>query len=81
MPISYETNDKTRLFQIPKIIDGAVTLTAGDRERDTTIENSGILIAPEIIAPRPTRAVLRAFGRNWNFAGRSAEICKLIGGL
>ena len=44
VPITYETKDKTRLFQIPKIIDGAVTPIAGkDRERDTTIENSRIL--------------------------------------
>ena len=44
VPITYETRDKTRLFQIPKIIDGAVTPIAGkDRERDTMIEQFGIL--------------------------------------
>ena len=44
VPITYETKDKTRLFQIPKIIDGAVTPIAGkDREKDTMIANSRIL--------------------------------------
>src|SRR5690606_10556346 len=40
-PIIYETQDKTRIFQIPKVIDGAVTPIPGkDREVDTVITNS-----------------------------------------
>jgi hypothetical protein len=78
VPITYETKDRTRLFQIPQIIDGAVTPIAGkDREEDTKIANSQYWIAPEIIVAKADKIRLRAFGRNWNFAGRSAEICKL----
>lgn len=77
-PISYEVRDRTRLFQIPKIIDGAVTPVPGeDAEGDTRITNSQYWIAPEIIVAKSERSKMRAFGRNWNFAGRSAEICKL----
>lgn len=77
-PITYETQDRTRIFQIPKIIDGAVTPIRGkDRENDTVISNSEYWIAPEIIVAKSDRSRMRAFGRNWNFAGRSAEICKL----
>ena len=44
VPITYETRDKTRIFQIPKIIDGAVTPIPGkDREKDTVITQLGIL--------------------------------------
>ena len=78
VPISYETNGKTRVFQIPKIIDGAVTPIRGnDRDNDTVISNSEYWIAQDIIVARSDKSRLRAFGRNWNFAGRSAEICKL----
>lgn len=77
-PITYEVKDRTRIFQIPKIIDGAVTPIPGkDGEDDTVITNSQYWIAPEIIVAKSDKSRMRAFGRNWNFAGRSAEICKL----
>ncbi len=77
-PITYEVQDKTRVFQIPKIIDGAVTPIPGkSSEGDTVISNSQYWIAPEIIVAKSDKSRMRAFGRNWNFAGRSAEICKL----
>ncbi|EKF17527.1 DUF1326 domain-containing protein [Nitratireductor pacificus] len=77
-PVSYETEGKTRIFQIPKIIDGAITPIAGkDGEGDTVISNSQYWIAPEITVARSEKSRMRAFGRNWNFAGRSAEICPL----
>ena len=31
----------------------------------------------DIIVARADRSRFRLFGRNWNFEGRSAEICKL----
>lgn len=34
-------------------------------------------IAPEIVVAKSDKSRMRVFGRNWNFAGRSAEICKL----
>ncbi len=43
----------------------------------TVITNSQYWIAPEITVAKSDRSKMRAFGRNWNFAGRSAEICKL----
>ena len=77
-PITYETQDKTRIFRIPDIIDGAVTPVRGkDRENDTVISNSEYWLAPDITVARADRSHFRAFGRDWNFAGRSAEICKL----
>ena len=78
VPITYEVRDRTRVFNIPGIIDGAVSPIRGkDREKDTVITNSEYWIAPEIVVARSDRSRMRAFGRNWSFAGRSAEICKL----
>jgi hypothetical protein len=78
VPIDYEVRDKTRLFSIPGVIDGAVSpIRGGDRENHTVITNSAYWIAPEIVVARADRSRMRAFGRNWNFVGRSAEICKL----
>ena len=48
--------------------------TAGE---DTVIKNSQYWIAEEIIVARSNRSRFRAFGRNWNFEGLSAEVCKL----
>ncbi|MBN9071169.1 MAG: DUF1326 domain-containing protein [Rhizobiales bacterium] len=77
-PITYEVRDATRLFQIPKIIEGAITPVPGKEKDDhTKIVNSQYWIAPEIIVAKSEKSRMRAFGRNWNFAGRSAEICKL----
>lgn len=77
-PITYEVRERTRLFQIPKIIEGAVTPIPGKSpEADTVISNSQYWIAPEITVAKAEKSRMRAFGRNWNFAGRSAEICKL----
>ena len=77
-PITYEVRERTRLFQIPRIIEGAVTPVPGKSpEADTVISNSQYWIAPEITVAKAEKSRMRAFGRNWNFAGRSAEICKL----
>jgi hypothetical protein len=77
-PITYEVRERTRLFQIPRVIEGAVTPIPGKSpEADTVISNSQYWIAPEITVAKAEKSRMRAFGRNWNFAGRSAEICKL----
>lgn len=77
-PITYEVRDQTRIFQIPKLIDGAVTPVAGEKSNENVvISNSQYWIAPEITVCKSEKSKLRAFGRNWNFAGRSAELCRL----
>lgn len=77
-PISYDVDGKTRIFKIPGIVDGAVTPVAGNgRGDDVVISNSQYWIAPDITVCKADRSKVRAFGRNWNFAGRSAELCRL----
>lgn len=77
-PIHYDVDGDTRKFKIPKIIDGVVSPIPGAKGGDhTVISNSQYWIAPEIIVAKSEKSKLRAFGRNWDFAGRSAEICEL----
>jgi hypothetical protein len=77
-PIVYRTEGETRVFSVEKIIDGAVTPIAGKKkDHPVVIRNSEYWIAPDITVARADKSRVRAFGRNWNFAGRSAEICRL----
>lgn len=77
-PITYERQGATRVIKVPKMIDGAISpVASADRDRPVTITNSQYWIAPEIIVAQADRSRMRAYGRNWDFAGRSAEICRL----
>ncbi|MGP0089005.1 MAG: DUF1326 domain-containing protein [Xanthobacteraceae bacterium] len=78
IPISYEVHGNTRLVQMERIVDGALTPIPGkENGENVTIRNSEYWIAPNITVARADKSRFRAFGRNWNFAGRSAEICQL----
>jgi hypothetical protein len=77
-PILYETDGATRRVRVDNIIDGAITPIPGrGKEGTVTISNSEYWIAPDITVATADRSRFRAFGRNWDFAGRSAEICQL----
>jgi hypothetical protein len=76
--ITYETEGATRIFRVGKIIDGAVTpITGNDKREPVVIRNSEYWIAPDITVAKADKSRVRAFGRNWNFAGRSAEVCAI----
>jgi hypothetical protein len=76
--IKYDVAGETRIFSIDKIVDGVVTPIPGkDKEHPVVIRNSEYWVARDIVVARAEKSRVRAFGRNWDFAGRSAEICKL----
>ncbi len=78
VPISYRTQGQTRLVTIDKIVDGAITPVPGKAKvQNVTIRNSGYWIAPDVTIAKADKSRFRAFGRNWNFTGRSAEICQI----
>jgi hypothetical protein len=77
VPITYEVQGETRIVKVEKIIDGAITPVKGKDRGNVVIRNSEYWIAPDIIVAQADRSRFRLFGRNWNFAGRSAEICRL----
>lgn len=76
--VRYEIDGATRRFTIPKIIDGEIAPVAGkEAGQHTTIENSQYWIGPQIIVAQAIKSRFRGHGRNWDFKGRSAEICTL----
>jgi hypothetical protein len=77
VPIVYELQGDTRIVKIEKIVDGAITPVRGKDKGHVVIHNSEYWIAPDIVVSRADRSRFRLFGRNWNFEGRSAEICQL----
>jgi len=78
VPISYETEGETRIVRIEKYIDGAITPVQGKQPgQNVVIRNSQYWIAPDVIVARADKSRFRGFGRNWNLAGKSAEICQL----
>jgi len=78
MPITYLTEGETRLVKIDKMIDGAVTPIRGkEKGQNVIIRNSEYWVAPDVTVARADKSRFRGFGRNWNFTGRSSEICQL----
>ena len=77
IPITYEIRGETRIIQMEKIIDGALTPVKGKDQGSVVIRNSEYWIAPDVTVARAEKSRFRLFGRNWNFEGRSAEICRL----
>lgn len=77
-PIRYHTEGQTRFVTIDKIVEGVITPVPGKaKDQDVTIRNSGYWIAPDVTIAKADKSRFRAFGRNWNFTGRSAEICQI----
>jgi hypothetical protein len=78
VPISYRTEGQTRLITIDKILEGAITPVRGKQKgENVVIRNSEYWIAPDVTVSKADKSRFRAFGRNWNFTGRSAEICQI----
>ena len=77
-PVSFETEGKKRRLVVGKLIKGEVEPIAGpDPERDVVVTNTGYWMGPDITIAQSNLGRVRAFGRVWNFEGRSAEICQI----
>jgi hypothetical protein len=78
VPITYETQGDTRIVRIEDYVDGAITPIRGkEAGQNVIIRNSQYWIGSDVIVARADKSRFRGFGRNWNLAGRSAEIVKL----
>ncbi len=77
IPITYETQGDTRIVTLEKYGGGAVTPVKGKDQGNVVIRNSQYWIGPDVIVSKADKSRFRGFGRNWNLAGRSAEIVKL----
>jgi len=77
-PILYEIRDGAHIFQIPKIIEGVVKPINGKEPgQNVVVSNTGYWVGKDVVIARAEKSRVRAFGRNWNFEGRSAELVRL----
>lgn len=77
-PVSYETEGTTRRLVVGKKINGAVTPIGGkDPGQEVVVRNTEYWMGPDITIAQADKGRVRAFGRVWDFDGRSAEICQI----
>ena len=77
-PISFETEGKKRRLSVGKKINGEVEPIGGsDPDIDVKVVNTGYWMGSDVTVATATKGRVRAFGRVWDFDGRSAEICQI----
>ncbi len=77
-PVTFETGGNRRRLVVPKKIVGEVEPIEGATPGEPVmVSNTGYRMGPDIVIAQATRSRVRAFGRVWDFAGRSAEICAI----
>ncbi len=77
-PVVYETEGKTRRLTVGKKIQGEVAPVVGARPgEDNVVTNSNYWMGADVTVAEASKGRVRAFGRVWDFAGRSAEICQI----
>jgi hypothetical protein len=77
-PIAFVTDGDTRSLTVGKAIKGAVRPIGGARAgEEVMITNSEYWMGSEVVVAEAVLGRVRAFGRVWNFEGRSAEICSI----
>ena len=76
--VSFSKRGKTRSLVVGKKIRGEVVPVEGKRPgEDIIVTNTNYWMGPDITVATATRGRVRAFGRVWDFEGRSAEICAI----
>ncbi len=76
--VSFEKDGKTRKLKVGKKIDGEVIPVKGkDQNTDIVAVNTNYWMGSDITVATANKGRVRAFGRVWDFDGRSAEICSI----
>lgn len=77
-PVSFEREGEKRRLVVPKRIIGEVEPIGGkDPGSHVVITNTEYWMGPDITVAKANQGRVRAFGRVWDFDGRSAEICAI----
>ncbi len=77
-PVVFETEGKTRRLIVGKHIHGEVVPVGGaDDGEDIVVKNTQYWMGADITVATATKGRVRAYGRVWDFDGRSAEICQI----
>jgi hypothetical protein len=77
-PVTFESDGQRRRLTVPKKIVGEVEPIAGSAPgEEVKVVNTQYWMGPDITIAQATQSRVRAFGRVWDFVGRSAEICQI----
>jgi hypothetical protein len=77
-PIQYTTEGKKRRLVVGRAIKGEIEPIAGpDPDQDVMVTNTGYWMGPDVTIASANQGRVRAYGRVWDFDGRSAEICQI----
>ena len=77
-PVSYTMEGRKRRLIVGKAIKGEVEPISGTRpDEEVVVTNTEYWMGPDITVATATQGRVRAYGRVWDFDGRSAEICQI----
>ena len=76
-PVLFETEGAERRLVVGRAIKGAITPVQGADGGDVVVTNTQYWMGPDITVAQASLGRVRAFGRVWDFDGRSAEICQI----
>ncbi len=77
-PVSYTNEGKKRRLIVGKAIKGEVEPVCGaNPDEDIVVKNTEYWMGSDITVAAATQGRVRAYGRVWDFDGRSAEICQI----
>lgn len=76
-PVRFENDGDARRLTVGKKIQGEVVPITNAAGKETVITNTDYWMGPDITVATATKGRVRAFGRVWDFDGRSAEICQI----
>ncbi len=76
-PVHYENDGEIRRLSVGKKINGEVIPVKGNDDKEILISNTKYWMGPDITVATANKGRVRAFGRVWDFDGRSAEICQI----
>jgi len=77
-PVSFESEGRRRRLVVPKKITGEVEPIEGAiAGEEVKVTNTQYWMGADVVVAQATESRVRAFGRVWDFTGRSAEICQI----
>ena len=77
-PVSYETEGNKRRLIVGRAIKGEIEPIQGAKENEeVVVSNTQYWMGPDITIATANQGRVRAYGRVWDFDGRSAEICQI----
>ncbi|MGB3179366.1 MAG: DUF1326 domain-containing protein [Albidovulum sp.] len=76
-PVVFETEGNARRLMVGKKIQGEIVPVEGNGGKEIVVTNTNYWMGPDITVATANKGRVRAFGRVWDFDGRSAEICQI----